>query len=50
MRRDRVQTERLIRETLLPKEADDLIGDLERGLQPVTATTTEVGLFDFLLG
>jgi pimeloyl-ACP methyl ester carboxylesterase len=50
MRRDRVQTERLIRETLLPKEADDLIGDLERGLQPVTATTTEEGIFDFLLG
>ena len=50
MRRDRVQTERLIRETLLPKEADDLIGDLQRGLQPVAATSTEEGIFDFLLG
>jgi pimeloyl-ACP methyl ester carboxylesterase len=50
MRRDRVQTERLIRETLLPKEADDLIEDLQRGLQPLPATTTEEGIFDFLLG
>jgi pimeloyl-ACP methyl ester carboxylesterase len=50
MRRNRARTERLIRETLLPKEADDLIGDLQRGLQPAAAATTEEGIFDFLLG
>jgi pimeloyl-ACP methyl ester carboxylesterase len=51
MRRDRVKTERLIRQTLLAKEADDLIADLHRGLQPAAAaTTTEEGIFDFLLG
>ncbi len=50
MRRDRAKTEHLIRETLLPKEADDLIDDLNRGLQPVPAATSEEGIFDFLLG
>ncbi len=50
MRRDRATTERLIRETLLPREADDLIGDLSRALQPSTEATVEEGIFDFLTG
>jgi len=51
MRRDRVQTERLIRETLLADEAEDLIRDLHRGLDHAQEeATTEEGIFDFLLG
>jgi pimeloyl-ACP methyl ester carboxylesterase/S1-C subfamily serine protease len=51
MRRNPQMTERLIRETLLPHEADDLIADLKRGLQPAMHTmTAEEGIFDFLLG
>lgn len=50
MRRDPVTTEQLIRATLLPREADDLIGDLRRGLRPPADTTEEEGIFDFLTG
>jgi pimeloyl-ACP methyl ester carboxylesterase len=50
MRRDRATTERLIRETLLPREADDLISDLRRGLQTPAEVTEEEGIFDFLTG
>lgn len=50
MRRDSATTERLIRETLMPHEAEDLIADLRWGLQPTQALTEEEGVFDFLLG
>ncbi len=49
MRRDPQTTEQLIRATLLPQEADDLIGDLRRGLATPTGTVEE-GIFDFLTG
>ena len=50
MRRDSQTTERLIRETLLPAEADDLIADLQQGLNASNTETIEETLFDFLLG
>ncbi len=50
MRRDSERTKQLIRATLLPEEAEDLINDLNRGLAPVAEVTTEEGLFDFLSG
>lgn len=50
LRRDRQLTEQLIRETLLPEEADDLIADLELGLRQAGAESVEEGLFDFLQG
>lgn len=50
MRRDAPATERLIRQTLLPAEADDLIADLRHGLEQGQASSAEEGIFDFLLG
>jgi pimeloyl-ACP methyl ester carboxylesterase len=50
MRRDPRRTKRLIRDTLLPREADDLIADLQKGLAPSAAETPEEGILDFLLG
>ena len=49
MRRDTARTERLIRETLLKNEAEDLIGDLRQSIATGDATPEE-GVFDFLLG
>ena len=41
---------KLIRATLLPEEADDLIADLRQSLAPVGAESVEESVFDFLLG
>lgn len=49
MRRDSAQTERLIRETLLANEAEDLISDLKKSVN-ANADTPEEGILDFLLG
>lgn len=49
MRRDPQTTEHVIRATLLPEEANDLINDLRRGLMP-QAGPLEEGIFDFLTG
>lgn len=49
MRRDQKTTEQLIRATLRPEEADDLISDLRKGLAP-QAGSLEEGIFDFLTG
>lgn len=50
MRRDSATTERLIRETLLAHEAEDLIGDLRQALRTPPEATEEEGIFDFLTG
>lgn len=50
MRRDAPATERLIRQTLPPAEAEDLIADLRRGLEQGQAPSAAEGIVDFLLG
>lgn len=50
MRRDQAATERLIRATLLPAEADDLVMDLQHGLERPAMASAEEGLLDFLTG
>lgn len=50
MHQDAATTRALIRATLLPDEADDLIADLEAALQRTDAATTEEGIIDNLLG